>query len=136
LWIKHFGCSGVDEPLDTSTLESEIQALQYISNHSELPVPVMFDYDLEPQNPIGFRYVLMKTLEGHPLGMPYTQIPSKYLETFATQFADYFVQLRTLSFPSIDVLKYDKNTQFANISTYATSRQYVHDIRIEFNEVL
>jgi isoamyl acetate esterase len=143
VWTNHFGLFDAEEKYISSSLQHEIQTMEYISDNSELPVPKVFDYDLDPQNPVQFRFIIMDALFGKPLGVPYCHIPRQYLETFLGQLAEYVVQLGMLSFSSIGSLQYDGSTRVAKIvppqgkdSVYTTFSQFVHDLRSEQNVLL
>jgi len=141
VWTNHVGLFDADEA--SSSLQCEVQTMQYISDYSRIPVPKVFDYELDPRNPVQYRFVIMEALLGSPLGMPYSAIPRPYLDKFLTQLAEYLVELGTLSFPSIGCLQYDTSTRVAEVvappgrhSAYTTSSQFVHDIRAEQNDLL
>lgn len=143
VWTNHFGLFDADEASISSSLQCEVQTMQYISDYSGIPVPKVFDYELDPQNPVQYRFVIMEAMFGRPLGVSYSAVPRHYLDKFLAQLAKYLVELGTLSFPSIGCLQYDILTRVAEIvappgtySAYTTSSQFVHDIRTEQNELL
>jgi hypothetical protein len=45
-------------------LEAEIATMQFIKEHSELPVPRVFAYSLDENNPAGVAYMLIGVLPG------------------------------------------------------------------------
>jgi isoamyl acetate esterase len=143
VWTNHYGLFNAAESSVTSSLQSEIQTMQYISDHSRLPVPKVFDYELDPQNPVNFRFIIMETVVGRPLGIDYSQIPPQYLTSFLDQLADYVVQLGTLSFSSIGRIEYDRTTRTTRVvppswtsSLYKTSTEYVQEVRSSENKSL
>src|SRR2546423_12439056 len=89
--------------------------MQYIFDHSNLPVPEIFDYDIDRHNPVNFPFIIMEGLRGRPLGIHYDAIPQQHWETFFDQLAGILVELGTLSFGSIGAVKYDRATQLTEI---------------------
>lgn len=110
--------------------------MQYISDKTRIPIPKVLDYDSDPMNPVGFRYIIMEKLEGRPLGMSYFKIPTKFQMGFLEQFAEFMVQLGGLSFERIGCLRYNKETGDVKIvpmpegrEIHSSSRELVLDIR-------
>ena len=115
---RQVGCSIMDQPLlfngdeasTRSSLLSEVQTMQYILDHSEIPVPQVYDYELDPENPVNFRFIIMEAVIGRPLSVKFPQILRQYISSFLTQLAEYIVQLGTLSFSSIGRIQYNRHT--------------------------
>ena len=133
----------MDETSVTTSLLSEIHTMQFIADRTTIPVPKVFDCDLDPANSVGFPYVIMEAIKGRPLGVSYSQIPPQFLKSFLTQFANYIVQLRSLSFPAIGSLEYDVSTGVAQIitspdlrSNYTSSLEFMQNVRDKENEQL
>jgi aminoglycoside phosphotransferase (APT) family kinase protein len=53
-------------PIKTSTaeLEAEVATMQFIQKHSDLPVPTVFAYALDENNPAAVAYMLIEVLPG------------------------------------------------------------------------
>ena len=99
-----------DEASTRSSLLSEVQTMQYILDHSEIPVPQVYDYELDPENPVNFRFIIMEAVIGRPLSVKFPQILRQYIPSFLPQLAEYIVQLGTLSFSSIGRIQYNRHT--------------------------
>lgn len=143
VWTNHSGLFDADEASISSSLQFEVQTMQYLSDYSRIPVPKVFDYELDPRNPVQYRFIIMEAMLGGPLGVPYCAVPRPYLDKFLAQLAEHLIELGTLSFHSIGCLQYDMPTRVAEVvappgrhSAYTTSSQFVHDIRTEQNELL
>ena len=143
LRTNHFGLFDSDKNSITASLRSEVHTLQFITDRTTIPVPIVFDYDVDPGNEVGFPFIIMEALRGRPLGVPYSQIPSEYQRTFLAQLAEYLVQLGSLSFSTIGSLEYDQSTETFRIipssgesSVYSTSIDFIQDTRNNENELL
>ena len=112
--------------------------MQYIADKTRIPIPRVLEYDSDPGNSVGFRYIVMEKLVGRPLGMSYCEIPMAFQVGFLEQFAEFMVQFGELSFERIGCLRYDKDTGIVKIipmpesssrEVYSSSRDWVLDIR-------
>lgn len=143
VFTNHFGVLREEETVITAFFRSEVETMQYISDKSHIPVPKVLDYDSNPHNPVNFRFILMEALPGHPLGIPYSNIPQQNRAHFLDQLADYLLQLGSLSFSSIGCLQYDRSVESAKIvplpgreSVYDSSSEFVRDVRRQQNLLL
>jgi aminoglycoside phosphotransferase (APT) family kinase protein len=50
-------------------MRSEVATLQFLRK-ANVPVPSLFDYNLDEGNPIGARYMLLEKTAGQPLRWP------------------------------------------------------------------
>jgi hypothetical protein len=140
---NHFRVLGGEENTITEFFRSEVETMQYISDKTNIPIPKVLGYDSDPHNAVNFRFILMEALPGRPLGVPYHHIPHANRAHFLGQLADYLVQLGSLSFSSIGCLRYDREEGSTTIvpqpgtsSIYNSSREFVHAIRCQQNELL
>jgi Phosphotransferase enzyme family len=138
IWTNHTGLFTATDSETKSSLETEIQTMQYVADHSTIPVPTVLDFNLEPDNPVGKPYMIMTALGGRPLGCHWSEIPSTYREETLDQLASYIIQLRKMEFPSIGSLRYDGDA--ATIMSfpegdgpYLSSVHYVYATRIGLN---
>ena len=95
--------------LEKEVLKSEVDTIKYVKAHTTIPVPEVYDYNFNTNlsdNPIGAPYMLMKALEGRPLGAGFRkQIPPQHQEKVLSRVADYWIQLSQLRFPKIGRLE-------------------------------
>ena len=85
---------------------SEIQTVKYVSKHTTIPVPRVFEYDVNP-NPLGAPYMLMEEIQGHFVhSLP--RIPQQHIRHVYSQIADIVLQLSQLRFPLIGLLHEDQ----------------------------
>jgi hypothetical protein len=89
-------------------LESEIATMQYIKEHSDLPVPGVFAYALDENNPAAVAYMLIEVLPGivamDALGgyeVHRGVIPTQYRRHFYRSVATCHVQITSLRLPKI-----------------------------------
>ena len=141
LRTNYFGLFGRDEDRIPASLRSEVHTMQFLTGRTTIPVPKVFDYDLESGNGVGYPFIIMEALRGPPLGVPYSQIPSEYLHIFLTQLAEYIVQLGSLSFSSIGRPEYDHSKASiipspGDASVYTTSTDFIQHTRNKENELL
>ncbi|KAK5788374.1 hypothetical protein VI817_009332 [Penicillium citrinum] len=64
-WIARIHIRRSSSPFNSSaSLKSEIATMQFIKEQSDLPVPRVFGYDTNEENPVGSAYILMEFLPG------------------------------------------------------------------------
>ena len=70
-------------------LETEVSTMQFIKEHSDLPLPRVFAYELDEDNPVGVAFVLMELLPGSVAmdthggwDVHHGVIPREYRQTF------------------------------------------------------
>lgn len=64
-WAARVHIGRGNSPLVNSTkLESEIATMQFIKEYSDLPVPRVFAYEVDEDNPVGAAFILMEFLPG------------------------------------------------------------------------
>jgi Phosphotransferase enzyme family len=50
------------------TTASEVATMHYLRNRLDIPVPRVFSYSCDENNPVGSEYIIMEKIEGMPLG--------------------------------------------------------------------
>jgi len=121
-----------------SSMETEVQTIQYIADHSDILVPTVLDFSIEKDNPVGTQYMIMTALSGQPLGRLWPEIPEERQHLFFEQFARHIVQLSQLTFPAIGNVRYDGDvaTVVEDVNgdaPYYSSVHYVHETRTRLN---
>ncbi|KFY12693.1 hypothetical protein V492_03725 [Pseudogymnoascus sp. VKM F-4246] len=76
------------------THRSEIEAMEYVHNHTSVPVPKVFEVYEQPDGAI---HILMEFLPGD--GPDYTNMTPDEIKTFGKELAGYLQQLRSLEPP-------------------------------------
>ncbi|KAJ5114027.1 hypothetical protein N7456_002561, partial [Penicillium angulare] len=93
---------------DTAKLASEIATMQLIKEHSQVPVPEVFGFDVHEDNPVGAAFILMEllpgsvvmdTLGGHKVH--HGVIAKEYRQAFYRSVAKHHVDLAHLRLPKI-----------------------------------
>jgi hypothetical protein len=84
---------------------SEIYTLDYISRHTTIPVPQVFDHNVHPRNLLGAPYGLMEEIQGHHV-RHLARIPLPYFTHVCRQIANVIPQLSKLQFPRIGMLQH------------------------------
>ncbi|KAG9035514.1 hypothetical protein FRB95_011220 [Tulasnella sp. JGI-2019a] len=84
--------------------ESEVATINYIRQHTDIPVPVIYHFDTNPYNRLGGEYILMSKAPGVPLHRAYHQFTPDTLRSFLTNLAKVIITLYSHRFPMIGSL--------------------------------
>ncbi|KAJ5158617.1 uncharacterized protein N7500_008268 [Penicillium coprophilum] len=92
-------------------LETEVATMQFIKEHCDLPVPRVFAYDVDENNPVRAAFILMELLPGSvamdALGgykVHRGVIPKEHRQNFYRSVAKSHVQLTSLRLPKIGTI--------------------------------
>ena len=83
---------------------SEIFTLQYVKEHTNIPVPEILHYDLDPANDVGAPFVLMEKLPGRHLYKIWDGLCLDHKKAVLSQMASVLVQFASLEFDKIGCL--------------------------------
>ncbi|KAF2968300.1 hypothetical protein GQX73_g5270 [Xylaria multiplex] len=93
------------QPLDNGdriSMLSEIATMKMIKNHTSIPIPQIFDFETSADQPFGYPFVLMECLGGRTLSNGLARaIPRQHHAKVASQLANVFTELQTLTFSRI-----------------------------------
>jgi len=78
--------------------ESEVATMEYIREHSSIPIPQVVAYSPSASNPLGFEWILMEMIEGVTLGRVWDQMKFPDRLSLTIEFANYMKQLLELRF--------------------------------------
>ncbi|KAJ8107902.1 hypothetical protein ONZ43_g6587 [Nemania bipapillata] len=67
--------------------EAEVATLDWVRQHTHLPVPRVRAYDSSRNNPLGFEWVLMTKLEGTPLSAVWSSLTMRLKEYIVKEIA-------------------------------------------------
>ena len=110
--------------LGPAEMLSEVQTIEYVSQHTTIPVPRVVDYNVDPNNPLGAPYVLIEEIQGrHVEYLP--RIPHPYNRHVYSQIANIVLQLSALQFPRIGMLECTKDNSELHV-TDAVFEDYHH----------
>ncbi|OSX63463.1 hypothetical protein POSPLADRAFT_1180391 [Postia placenta MAD-698-R-SB12] len=84
--------------------ESEIATMQYLREHTDIPVPTVYHYDANPYNRLGGEYIIMSKAPGVPLAKVFQSMPHNELITLMDNIAALIVPLFAHRFPRIGSL--------------------------------
>ncbi|EMT60926.1 hypothetical protein NOF04DRAFT_11110 [Fusarium oxysporum II5] len=86
---------------DKTSLLSEIATMRIIQQHTTIPIPRVFNFEMSTDQPFGYPYMFMEH-RGHslPNGLA-TTIPSEHHPRVAKQLANVFTELQNLTFSRI-----------------------------------
>jgi hypothetical protein len=91
-----------EEQQGASAMAHEIYVMNYVREHTTIPVPEVYGYNLEMDNQVGFRYIFLQALPGRsPQESLPQSVPDQYKHKVYSQFADYKIQLSRLRLPRI-----------------------------------
>ena len=90
----------------SAEIQSEISTIEYVSRHTSIPVPKIYDYNIETRNGLGAPYILMEAINGRFVEH-LCRIPEKFMRHVYAQVAGIVLQLSKLQFPHIGLLHRD-----------------------------
>ena len=90
--------------------ESEVATIQYIREHSSLPVPKVVAFSSSSANPLGFEWILMEKMDGVPLADVWQDMTFDAKTSLVVDFAEKIQPLLDLRFSLFG------NIYFADIS--------------------
>ncbi|KAL2691413.1 hypothetical protein Neosp_001798 [[Neocosmospora] mangrovei] len=81
---------------------SEIATMKVVREHTSIPVPQVFCFEVSADQPFSYPYILMEALDGRtfPEGLA-TAIPAQHRAKVAKQLANVFAELQNLTFSRI-----------------------------------
>ncbi|KAK8859544.1 protein kinase-like protein [Apiospora arundinis] len=101
-------------------LQNEVSAMQLIKERSSLPVPKVFAYEVDENNPAGIPFILMEFIPGNTgmdaaggYEMHKGHIPTAYRGTFYRSVARCHVQLTSLRFSQIGSIVMKPDGQYS-----------------------
>jgi hypothetical protein len=81
-----------------------IATLDYVVNHTNIPVPRVHQYDLSCNNVLLRPYILMDCLPGKPMSIVLDQLNDAQIRHLVNQWGQYTMDLASLQFPQIGSL--------------------------------
>ncbi len=102
IWIARVPRSRCDD------LVSEVTTMRLVAKRTSIPVPEVYGFDADDDNPFGFPYMLMNALPGRPLRIPFVgSVPREFHPKIASQMAGYVKQLSEITFSEIGRIQPD-----------------------------
>ncbi|KAH8193683.1 hypothetical protein TruAng_012153 [Truncatella angustata] len=110
--------------LDTSAanstkLRGELDVMQLVRDRSGLPVPRVFAYEVNENNPVGVPFILMEFIPGNTAmdaaggyELHRGQIPLGHRERFYRSVAKCHVQMTAIRFPKIGIIVRNKHGEY------------------------
>ena len=89
---------------DRGKEESEIATISCLAEHTDLPVPEIYFWDLDPENDVGAAFVLMERLPGRHLHKIWDGLPYEHKEGVLAQIASVVATFASLKFDRIGSL--------------------------------
>ncbi|THU96220.1 hypothetical protein K435DRAFT_630911, partial [Dendrothele bispora CBS 962.96] len=102
--------------------ESEVATMQYLREHTNIPVPTVFYYDSNPYNRLGGEYILMSKARGVPLSKVYHSMSYSDILKLLTNLAEMFIPLFAHRFPALGSLYFGPDPQLSPTSTAVTPK--------------
>ncbi|KAK7437467.1 hypothetical protein VKT23_018538 [Stygiomarasmius scandens] len=102
--------------------ESEVATMQYLREHTNIPVPVVYHYDSNPYNRLGGEYILMSKARGVPLSKVYHSLSYSDLVKLLTNLAEMFIPLFAHRFSALGSLYFGPDPQLSPTSTAVTPK--------------
>ncbi|KAJ5901451.1 hypothetical protein N7495_001979 [Penicillium taxi] len=96
--IRRFNATSPPPKLRDYIIGSEVATLQFLSK-TNVPVPRVFDFNLDEANPIGVSYILMEKLPGKSLRWSLTALQQR--QKVISQLADIYIELKKFPFSMI-----------------------------------
>jgi hypothetical protein len=105
IWIARVRvCESACQTSCDVSLESEVTTLRYVKAHTTcVPVPAVYGFDPQYDNPVGSPYMFMEAMKGHQLvgGGSKDVIPETFKPKVYNQLANIILELSTLTFSKI-----------------------------------
>ncbi|KAF5380784.1 hypothetical protein D9757_007105 [Collybiopsis confluens] len=98
--------------------ESEVATMQYLREHTSIPVPTVYHYDSNPYNRLGGEFILMSKAPGIPLTNVYHSLSFNSLVKLLTNLAELVIPLLAHRFSALGSLYFGPNPR-ANSETAA-----------------
>ena len=119
-WVARFpllGHHGKDNTYLGEAIESMAVTMQYVSDHTSIPIPKIYHWDGTSANELGRPYVIMEAVKGNSLlelerSGSGIGIMTRALPAFIDQWAQYTAELAALQFDRIGSLRWD---DFGNV---------------------
>ncbi|KAF2456669.1 hypothetical protein BDY21DRAFT_286768 [Lineolata rhizophorae] len=127
--------------MEKTAFECEVATMKVVREHTEIPVPAVFDFDALRLSKVGRRYMLMEHLPGRPLHkIERSETSAGFQDKVARQLADVLFELQFLAFDRIgrlwcgrsgrrpvQVIQMPLNREL--VHPFNTSLEYFHAIR-------
>jgi aminoglycoside phosphotransferase (APT) family kinase protein len=108
------------DDVQQAVLKSEIDTMRYVKAHTSIPVPEVYDYNVNRVsefNAIGNPYIIMSAIHGQVLPGNFREsVPEVHQDKILSDIASYLIQLSNLRFPMIGRL--DATINSDGISNY------------------
>jgi hypothetical protein len=99
-WVARIPHQTLNES-DKTSLLSEIATIKIIQQHTAIPIPQVFDFEMSADQPFGYPYMFME-YRGHSLPNGLAKpVPSEHRPKVAKQLANVFTELQNLTFSRI-----------------------------------
>ncbi|KIK70042.1 hypothetical protein GYMLUDRAFT_213098 [Collybiopsis luxurians FD-317 M1] len=89
--------------------ESEVATMQYLREHTSIPVPTVYHYDSNPYNRLGGEFILMSKAPGIPLAKVYHSLSYNNLVKLLTNLAEMVIPLFAHRFSELGSLYFGPN---------------------------
>ncbi|KAJ3785820.1 hypothetical protein GGU10DRAFT_353795 [Lentinula aff. detonsa] len=89
--------------------ESEVATMQYLREHTAIPVPLVYHYDSNPYNRLGGEFIIMSKARGIPLSKVYHSLSYNDLVKLLTNLAELVIPLFSHRFPELGSLYFGLN---------------------------
>ena len=96
------------------SMESEVVTHRYVKrNTTNIPIPDVYGYDSDFRNEVGTAYIFMEAMSGKGVVGPGSKdfIPDEHKPKLYRQLAQIIIQLSSLKFPKIGMLRLDEDGQ-------------------------
>jgi hypothetical protein len=74
-------------------MKSDVYTMIYIRDHSDTPVPEVFDFDASTDNPIGSPYIFMECVAGNSITDLSREVPKQQMDKLHAAIAKFQVLL-------------------------------------------
>ena len=85
-------------------IESEVATMEYVENHTNIPVPHVFHYSAHAEGDVRSPYILMSKVEGAPLCLVWNDMNNKKRRAILRQVIDILLELWSHRFDKSGVL--------------------------------
>ena len=75
-------------------VRNEVATLDYVKQHTKIPVPIVIAYDSSSENDLGFEWILMEKIPGAPLRGIWPRLSDASKAAITREIASYVLQIR------------------------------------------
>jgi hypothetical protein len=115
--MRRHAMRSLDDPLSQDTMSSVIATMQFVFQHTSIPVPEVYSYDVTSNNPLGRPYMLISKLSGtqlwtHVLEQQDRDKYASAIHSIVEKWGAYSMELAAIQFDTIGSLRRNADDEY------------------------